>query len=133
MATNLEIIADALREINVISEIDSPSAEQGAHALRKLNELLGSEEEIELGYFAQSSTTDTCPIPRWAERGVKAKLALEVASTYGATVSAELAAKLDEAWGVIVRKAMVEKLRERDMSSMPMGEGHYRTWDITGG
>lgn len=133
MATNLEIITDALREINVISEIDSPSAEQGAHALRKLNELMASEEEIELGYFAQSSTTDTCPIPRWSERGVKAKLALEVASTYGATVSAELASKLDEAWGVIVRKAMVEKLRERDMTSMPLGESHYQTWDITSG
>ncbi|MFM2115592.1 MAG: hypothetical protein RI908_1333, partial [Actinomycetota bacterium] len=45
MATNLEIITDALRELNVISEIDTPSAEQGAHALRKLNDLLEAATE----------------------------------------------------------------------------------------
>jgi hypothetical protein len=135
MATNLEIITDALRELNVISEIDTPSAEQGAHALRKLNDLLeaATEDGIDLGYYAQTLTTDNCPIPKWSERGVKLKLALELAPVYGSTVSAELASKLDEAWSQIVRKVAVENLKAMDMSSMPLGEGHGVRWDITRG
>ena len=40
MATNSEIITDALREINVISEVDSASAEQGSTGLTKLNRMI---------------------------------------------------------------------------------------------
>ena len=38
--TNLKVIEDALRDINVISEIDSASFEQGSYALRKLNQMM---------------------------------------------------------------------------------------------
>ena len=68
MATNLEIIENALREINVISEIDSASAEQGTHGLRKLNEMLAEWQEakdFDIGWFDQGDTGDTFPLPRW--------------------------------------------------------------------
>lgn len=134
MATNLEIITDALRELNVISEIATPSAEQGAHGLRKLNELLeaATEDGIDLGYYAQTSTTDDCPIPKWSERGVKAKLALELSTVYGGGITPELIAKIDDAWGQVVRKTAVEKMRPMDLN-ISLGEGHAVRVDITSG
>lgn len=127
MATNIEVISDALRELNVISEVASASAEQGAHGLRKLNEMMETwtENDIEIGYFKQSSTTDDCPVPEWALKGVKAALSIDLAPTYGATVSAELAKKLEDGFGTIQRKCMVEKMRPADMSHMPQGEGKF--------
>ena len=40
MSTNLQIITDALRSINVIDETETPSAEQGSHCLRQMNQML---------------------------------------------------------------------------------------------
>lgn len=136
MTTNIVVIGDALREINVISEVETPSAEQGAHGLRKLNEMVESwtESDVELGYFAQSSTTDDCPIPAWAEKAVKAKLAIELAPTYGASISAELLIKADEGWSTILRKCINEKLTGADMTHLPYGTGHFGSgFDITNG
>lgn len=136
MSTNLEVISDALRDLNVISEVDTPSAEQGAHALRKLNELMETwtENDIALGYFKQTSTTDDCPIPDWAQKGVKAALSVDLAPTYGATISAELAKKYDDGFGMIQRKCINEKMRPARMDHMPIGSGNYGSgWDITSG
>ena len=128
MATNIEVISDALRDLNVIAEVQTASAEQGAHGLRKLNEMLEAwtEQDIELGYFKQSSTTDDCPIPEWALKGVKAALAIDIAPVYGATVSAELAKKFDDGFGLIQRKCMVERMRGADMDHLPRGSGWLR-------
>ncbi len=134
MTTNLVIIEDALREINVISEVDTASPEQGSYALRKLNQMmeLWKESDIDIGYFSQNSTTDTIPIPDWAELGVTQGLAIVCASKYGATVSAELAAVADAAISIIKRKMISEKLDNTDMSHLPRGQGHFSSgYDIT--
>lgn len=82
MSTNLEIITDALRAINVLDETETASAEQGVYCLRQLNQMLAAWEvdDIALGYFAQTSTAVTCPIPDWAEVGVTNKLGIRVSS-----------------------------------------------------
>ncbi len=132
--TNLEVIDDALREINVISEVDTASAEQGSYALRKLNQMMEvwKEEGISFGYFRQSSTAGTCPIPDWAESAVSTSLAVMCAAKYGATVSIELAAVLRSHYNMVLRKSISEKLDNTDMSHMPIGQGHFGTrYDIT--
>ncbi len=128
MTTNLVIIEDALRDINVIAENDSASAEQGSYCLRKLNQMMEAwkEDGIDIGWFAQSSTTDTIPIPDWAELGVTATLSIVVAPNYGATVSPELIAVADSAAGMILRKSLVENMVGLDMSHMPPGAGRQR-------
>lgn len=134
MATNAEVIGDALRELNVIAEGQSVSAEQGLHGLRKLNEMIEewTEREIELGYFAQDDGTDTCPIPPWAEKAVKLSLAIEMAPKYGATVSAELAMNALKAFQVVQRKSIVEKMQPANMDHLPLGSGKLGGWtDIT--
>ena len=127
MTTNLTIIEDSLREINVISEIDSASAEQGSFCLRRLNQMMEvwRENGIEIGWFAQSTTTDDIPIPDWAELGVTSALAIAVAPTYSASISPELAAIADISAGMILRKSLAEKLTGADMSHLPVGSGNY--------
>lgn len=128
MATNLTIIEDALRDIGVISEIDSASPEQGAFGLRRLNQIMEvwKEQDIDFGWFAQTSTTDTIPVPDWAELGVTEALAIAMAPTMGASVSTELVALASISLGMIKRKSISEKLKNADMSHMSQGSGHYR-------
>jgi len=125
--TNITLIGDALREINVISETDDPSSEQGAYALRKLNQMmeLWKEDGIDLGYYSQSSTSAACPIPDWSELGVTTSLAVACAPKYGASISIELAAVAKSTYDTILRKSISEKLDNTDMSHLPSGAGHY--------
>lgn len=123
MTTNITIIEDALRDINVISEVQSASAEQGAHALRKLNQVMEAwkENDIDFGWFSQTLTTDTIPVPDWAEIGVTSALSIAIASKYGASVSQELIAVGEAGMSMILRKMISEKLKNADMSHLPTG------------
>lgn len=127
MSTNLELVTDALRSLGVLDETETPSAEQGSHCLRQMNQMLAewAVDGIDLGYFAQSSTADTSPIPDWAEGGVSGKLAMRVARDYGAQVSAELAARTDEAYSLILRTLTNQRLQGLDMSHLPQGSGGF--------
>lgn len=131
--TNADLIADALRELNVISEIQTPSAEQYAHALRKLNQMLAKwlEDGIEFGFYPQSSASDTCPIPDYAETGVTLALAIACASNYGATVSQELGATAASAYETILRTSINARLPVGRMLNRPCGEGDGYFRDIT--
>jgi hypothetical protein len=125
VTTNIDLIADALRELGVITEIQTPSAEQGEHALRKLNQMMAEWKEsgIDLQYFPQTLTSDPCPIPAYAESGVTCMLATRLASNYGAQVSIELAASATMGHDTIVRTAVTRALPEGRMVNRPCGEG----------
>ena len=128
MTTNIEIIEDALREINVISEVDTASDEQGSFALRKLNQMmeLWKERDIDnLGWYSQSDTTETAPIPDYAELAVTTNLAIALAPKYGASISMELGAIAASAFQTVQRKSISEKLDNTDMSHMPVGSGGF--------
>lgn len=132
MTTNLQIIDDALRDIGVISEAETASAEDGKYCLRRLNQMMEvwRENSKDIGYFAQTLTTDTIPIPDWAELGVTSTLAIAIAPNYGATVSQELIAIAQSAEGMILRKSLSESLTGRDMSHLPIGSGFRRSNNI---
>jgi len=136
MSTNIQVVSDALRLIGVIAETQPASAEQGENALRKLNQLMETwaVDGVEIGYFAQTSTTATCPIPAWAERGVTARLAKALLADYP---SAQLSPDLldDEQNGVAtIRRVVYYQTREPlDMSHIGLGEGSYDRVDITQG
>lgn len=123
MTANVVLIGDALRLLNVISESETPSAEQGSHALRRLNQLMEvwEEEDVKLGYFAQSDTTATCPIPAYAEKGVTGVLALDLAATYGAEPSAACVKFAEDGYQLILRKAVNAKLQGVDMTHLGSG------------
>lgn len=135
--TNLTLIADALRSIGVIDETETPSAEQGSHCLRQLNQMLAQWKDgdgIDLGYFAQSSTAATCPMPEWAEAGVTGKLALRIAPHYAAQVPIGTAAAAMEGYETILRVVLNSKLEGADMSHLPAGSGRiHPTGDFEAG
>lgn len=123
--TNIQLITDALRELNVISAVETPGPEEGAHALRKLNQMMAEWEEagVRLEYFAQTLLSDDCPIPAYAESGATAQLATRLASTYGAEVSIALAASATNGYATILRTAMAAALPVNLMLNRPCGEG----------
>lgn len=127
MSTNLQIITDTLRSLNVIDETETPSSEQGQHCLRRMNQMLAEWKDansIDLGYFEQSSTAATCPIPAWAETGVWGQLALRVAGDYGAQVGIATAKAAEDGYNLILRTVMNLQLEGADMRHLPYGAGH---------
>lgn len=137
MTDTITIISDALLELGVINESETPSAEQGSHALRKLNQMLEEWEEagIKLGWAEQSDTSGTAPLPPYAERGVTLKLTLALASSYGgaASVTPALVAEADDAYGRLLRKAMLGNVVERKTGNIAPSEVPGGVWDITRG
>lgn len=127
MTTNVQLIGDSLRLLGVIAETETPSAEQGAHALRVLNRMLEAwtEGNVQLGWFEQSSTTATAPIPKWAEHGVVSKLAQALNATYP---SAQLAPQVfddsQNGYGMILRKSIAEVMKPARMDHLPRGTGN---------
>lgn len=130
--TNLELITGSLRKLNVINEIETPSAEQGAKCLEALNDMMEQWEEdgIRLQYFKQSATSDTFPCAAYTQVGVRAALAIRVAGDFGATVTTELAAEFDVGFSTILRKAVDHDLGEASMAHLP---GSYRNFNILTG
>jgi hypothetical protein len=135
MTTNLQIISDSLRSLNVINESETPSAEQGSLCLRELNQMMAewAVTDMALGYAPQDSTSDTCPIPAWAESGVKYQLALKVAHYFGAEPSMSTIAGAEIGLSVIQRVLLNLKLQGVDMSHMALGAGHYSSYNILTG
>lgn len=128
MTTNSTIISDALKLLGVIPRGGSLPPEEGADALRALNQMLErwTEDGIELGYFAQDDTTDACPIPAWAEQGVTSKLAQRLSADYPASqVPAWVMNDQENGYATLARKCMVEKLKPSRMDHLPLGEGNY--------
>jgi len=123
----LTIIDDALREINVISEVGTASSEQGEFALRKLNQMMDLWREtksVDVGYFSLSATTETAAIPDWAVLAVTLALATACASKYGASVSMELGTIAADAFGGVQTRCILDQKRGVDLSYLPVGSGN---------
>ena len=124
----LDIIDDALREINVISEVGTATADQGKYALRKLNQMMDLWREtksVDVGYFNLSATTETAVIPDWAILAVTLSLATALASKYGASVSMELGTVAGDAFSGVQTRCILDKKTGVDLSYLPVGSGNY--------
>jgi hypothetical protein len=127
MSTNLQLINRALREINVLAENEDASSEQGSQCLVKLNNMmeLWKEVGIDYGWYEQSATSGTAPVPDFAELAIVTNLAILCAPQYGASVSLELAGAADRAYRIILAKAQREAMDNVDMSHLPGGSGKF--------
>lgn len=117
--TALEMIADALRLVNVIDEVKQPSAEQGVNGLRSMNQLLADWERdgIRLGWHVIASTNETLPLAAEDERGVKYNLAVEFAGEYGIEPSAKVQAIAEETYARLAKGALQTVVA--DLSGLP--------------
>jgi hypothetical protein len=128
--TNAALIEGALRDIGVIAETQPASPEQGATGIERLNQLMVSQAVagIEIGYFAQrvADLTTACPIPPWAERGVRSWLALELLTVYPSTMVSPILQD-DERNGIAIirRVCVLQKLRPLDATILGAPGGRY--------
>ena len=123
-----DVIDDSLREINVISEVASASAEQGKFVLRRLNQMMAmwaATKELDLGWFDQTDTNEDMPTPEWADLAIIVGLAIAIAPKYGASISQELAMVADSSISGVQSKLIVEKKTGVNQSHLPVGAGHY--------
>lgn len=133
--SNSQIISDALGLLGVLQETEVMSAEQGAHGLRTLNELMADWEQdgVSLEYFEQSALSDDCPIPSHANLAVKYYLAVALAPFYARQVPPEFSVLADKYYSRLVRDSVRENLRPISMTHLPLGEGQGGDYDITSG
>jgi hypothetical protein len=124
-ATNLELITYALLKINVISESQSPSPEQGVTALNVLNDTLANAaaDGIHLGWYPQTNLAATSPLQNQDVGPVKLVLAAAMAAHYGVSLSPELIAQIGAATTRLEKRAL--KYSEADMSELPRAQGPY--------
>lgn len=87
-----QVITDALVAINVIRETQTPSAEQQAQAIRRLNQMMAmwEAEGRNLGYIPVGTVTDIMTVPDGAIMGIYSSLAILLAPSYGASIPPEL-------------------------------------------
>jgi hypothetical protein len=89
-----QIISDALLAINVIRDGETPSAEQQAQAIRRLNQMMAlwEGEGRNIGYIPVGTVTDVLTVPDAAILGIVNSLAIHMAPSFGATASPEVIA-----------------------------------------
>ena len=118
------LVAESLREIGVIRQNQTPTAEMVQRAIPKLNEMIIDWENdgIELGWYEVSLETDVIPIDKRDERLLRYNFAVELAGQYGAPLQ-ESTVSLAR-----ITKDRAEKntvsIIESDISDIP-GSGRY--------
>jgi hypothetical protein len=127
-ATNLDIITASFQKINVTDETEVPSPEQGVVGLSCMNDLLAdmAADGVRLGYFPQTNLAAASPLQDEDVRGVKLCLAGELASHYGMTIEAALAAEIDSAYTKLVKRSI--RYFEANLSELPIAQGGGGGW-----
>ena len=132
MATNQNLIDRALGKIGVVEAGDSANATDSATALDILNSMLNewAQRDLDLNWFTQDTLGDTAPLPKWAEKGVIANLAMEAAVDFRVPVTGELALEALAGKRVIGNTLINLGLENTDMSHLPQGQGITGRYDI---
>lgn len=128
--TNLQVIDSALGELGIVGEGETATAEQGADALRMMNQMLAdwSVSDMDLQVPPQDTLSAVCPIPRWAETAVISNLAANCASLFRTPISPILVARVEGSYQTLGTTLINAKLKGADMSHLPQGD--YNRWDV---
>jgi len=121
-----QVITDALVALNVIREGQTPSAEQQAQAIRRLNQMMAlwEVEGRPLGYIPVGTVTDVMTVPDGSLMGIWTSLAILLAPLFGATVSAELIEMNRQGMAAVDKITAQEVLMQLDVPS-PSDFGSY--------
>jgi hypothetical protein len=120
--TVIELITDALQEVNVIDANQAPSAEQGVKTLRRLNQMMmqWQLDGIRLGYYPQTDMDATVPIDISDELGVTLNLAVSIAPSYGIEIIESLRMQATTYYDALAKQAL--QYFESDMTQLPMSD-----------
>lgn len=133
--TLIDLVTDALRQITVIGQTATPSAEQGQDAVTKYNDLMASLEEdgIDLGHFPKATTADTVELPAGHVPVIKALLAARLCDGYGLPVPPNVAAIADSGYRRLLAQAIYQNARETRTDNAPRGDAQPVTFNILTG
>jgi hypothetical protein len=133
--TVLDFITDAYFIAGIISEVESPSAQQGQKAVARLNDLMASlaEDGIDLGYNPKASVADTLDLPLGAIEGLKALLAVKLCSANGVPIPGSALEDADRCRDRLLGQAVSMQIERAQSATLPCGENQRYGWDIITG
>jgi hypothetical protein len=131
----LDLVTDALRQITVIGQTATPSAEQGQDAVKKLNDLMASlaEDGIDFGYNPKATTAESIELPLGHVAAIQALLGARLCDGYGIPVPPGVAAVAEGGYQRMLRNAIYAEARETRTDNAPRGNAQGYVWDITSG
>lgn len=131
----LDLITDALKDIGVIGQTATPSAEQGSHGVTKLNDVMFSllEDGVDLGWVAVTSTTDTVVIPLGHVPSIKALLSVSLAAIYGAEIPPSVANRASSGYERLLGQAFSLQIERSQSNTLPCGENQRHGYNILTG
>ena len=132
MATNLDIIRGALRQLGILAEVEEPSAEDADLALEVMNDLLEdwSAQGIDVGQWPQTDLDADFPGPAAVEHTTKAYLAIQLAPYYEREPRPVVVGNAMRGYERLLRDALVAKMEPASMTHLP---GAQSEWDIETG
>lgn len=120
-----EVVVDALEHI-VVQQDEAPiEASEGRAAMRALNDMMFAwdAQGVSLGYTAVSDLGDDVTVALGAVMGIKAGLAIVLASRYEVPVTIELKEAFKEGWKAIL--ALTVDTAESELPpTLPQGSGN---------
>lgn len=124
--TNLAVIKSALGLLGVLTETETPTAEQSAHALEVLNDFLEdwTARGIDIGQWPQTDLTVEVPVPGDTVAVAKHTLAIHLSPYYGREPSAVTVMFASAGFDRLLRNAIVAQLEPADMSHLHRGAGN---------
>lgn len=133
--TFLELCTDAYFMAGIISEVESPSAEQGSKAVRWMNNLMFDMEGdgIDLGWSPISSTADTITLPKEALNGLTALLAVKLCSANGVQIPGSALEDAERCRERLLGHAVSLQIERAQSNTLPLGENNTGWYDITRG
>lgn len=125
MATNSDIVKDALGLIGVLRIAQPADPNQGAQALRVMNDMFFEWEAIgiSLGYSSQSSTTADFPLDASLLQVIKSNLAVRLCPYYEKAPTPVLVAMASAGYDRISRDAALAARIESRTDNLPVDEG----------
>lgn len=133
--TLIDIVTDALRQITVIGQTATPSAEQGQDAVAKYNDLMADLEEdgIDLGHFPKATTADTVELPNGVVGTIKAMLGARLCDGYGLPVPPVVAGVASSGYGRLLTQSIYANAREVRTDNAPQGDATRKPINIVTG
>lgn len=125
MSTAGQIIERSFKRILVGAADAAPEPDEYADALSDLNSMMAALEAdgIRLGYTEVDNVSDVVTVPKGAELGIIANLALAIASDYGAAISPALGEQARSGMATL-RKIGRVRITSSYPGTLPRGSGN---------
>lgn len=129
--SHVDLIRDALGLLGVLRETQTPTAEQGAHGMRVLNEMMADWEQdgVDVGFVSATSLADDLSTEDAYIASIKYNLAHMLAPYYGRQTPPVVLERAITYYNRLTRENVKAQIVEADMSHISLGERNG-SWSI---